>query len=179
MQEADIINLLKLVGEELEAFGLQKPIRILLIGGAYMLTQVHNRLVTRDVDVIVQVNRESREYSQLKQAVTFVAQDTGVDRDWLSDNIADFILSAGKIPRSQLWLSHGMLQVYVPDESYILALKLLSGRDKDENDIHTLLQRLNIRTRKQAEKILNKYLNKNTREEFAKDIQETLDDLFG
>lgn len=179
MQEADIINLLMLVGEELEAFGLQRPIRILLIGGAYMLTQVHNRLITRDVDVIIRANPESREYNQLKQAATFVAQDTGADRDWLSDNIADFITSAGKVPPGHLWLSHGMLQVYIPDESYILALKLLSGRDKDENDIHTLLQRLNIRTRKQAEKLLNKYLNKSTREEFTEDIQETLDDLFG
>ncbi len=178
MQEPDIINLLSLVGEELEALGFQQPASILLIGGAYMITQVHNRLTTRDVDAIIQADPYSEEYRLLKQATEFVAYDTGNDQDWFSDNIADFIISAGKIPPGHLWFSHSMLQVYIPDESYILALKLLSGRDKDQDDIQILLSRLKVKTRKQAEKLLNKYLNKSTRQEFAEDIQSTLDKFF-
>lgn len=143
-----------------------------------MITQVHNRLTTRDVDAIIQADPYSEEYRLLKQATEFVAYDTGNDQDWFSDNIADFIISAGKIPPGHLWFSHSMLQVYIPDESYILALKLLSGRDKDQDDIQILLSRLKVKTRKQAEKLLNKYLNKSTRQEFAEDIQSTLDKFF-
>jgi hypothetical protein len=54
MQEQEIVTLLCLVGDELQALGVKHPIRLLLIGGAYMLTQIHNRPATRDVDVVVQ-----------------------------------------------------------------------------------------------------------------------------
>lgn len=39
MQRQDIEHNLTLLGEELQELGLQKPIRLLLIGGAYMITQ--------------------------------------------------------------------------------------------------------------------------------------------
>lgn len=178
MQEQDIITRLSLVGEELEAYGLQQPIRVLLIGGAYMITQVHNRLVTRDVDVIIQEDPESEAYHFLKKAAEFVAHDIKADKDWFSDNIADFIGSTGNIPPGHLWLSHGMLQVFIPNDDYVLALKIISGRDKDINDITVLLQRLKIQTRKRVEKLLRTYLNEDTLQEFAQDIQDTLDKFF-
>ena len=41
------------LGQELQAAGVGQPIRILVVGGAYMLTQLHNRSSTRDVDVVL------------------------------------------------------------------------------------------------------------------------------
>jgi predicted nucleotidyltransferase len=179
MQEQDIIRFLSLVGEELQEFGLQRPIRLLLIGGAYMLTHIHNRDATRDVDVIIlDLDPVSEEYRLFKQAVAFVAHDLGMSPAWLSDNMAQFLQSIGKVPTGKLWLSCGKLEVFVPDPSYILALKIISGREKDMNDIKALLQLLAITTRRQAEEILDLYLDKETQKNYAQDIQEALDHFF-
>lgn len=50
MDTRDIMRNLKLLGEELEELELQQPVRLLLVGGGYMLTQIGNRTVTRDID---------------------------------------------------------------------------------------------------------------------------------
>ena len=179
MQEQDIIRFLSLTGDELQAFGLQKPIRLLLIGGAYMLTHIHNRDATRDVDVIgLGLNPASEEYRLFKQAVAFVANDLGISPAWLSDNMAQFLQSIGKVPTGRPWLSHGKLEISAPEASYILTLKILSGREKDMNDIEALLQMLMITTRRQAEEVLNRYLDKDTRKNYRQDIQEALDHFF-
>ncbi len=51
-----------------------------------------------------------------------------------------------------------MLEVYVPPAEYILALKLLAGRQKDRDDIYALCQQLKIRTRKQAQRLVDRYI---------------------
>ncbi len=179
MQEQEIRTSLMLVGDELRAMGIRQPVQMLLIGGAYMLTQLHNRAVTRDVDVIVlQPEETSDDYRLLKQAIQFVARDQGINPAWLSDNIAQFLQSTGNVPDGTLWLSQGGLEVYIPDAGYILATKLLAGREKDVNDIEALLRHLRITTRKQAKKILTTYLARKTRRDYAQDIQITLDLFF-
>jgi hypothetical protein len=179
MQEQEIVTLLCLVGDELQALGVKHPIRLLLIGGAYMLTQIHNRPATRDVDVVVQkLDPQSEEYRLFKQAIAFVAHDMGASPAWLSDTMAEFLQSIGKIPRGKRWLSQGKLEVSVPNARYILALKLLAGREKDVNDIKALLETLGIANRKQAEALLKTYVEKNTRQNAAQELQATLDQFF-
>lgn len=41
------------LAHELNAVGVRQPVRLLVVGGAYMLTQLHNRPATRDVDVVL------------------------------------------------------------------------------------------------------------------------------
>jgi response regulator RpfG family c-di-GMP phosphodiesterase len=80
MQEQEIITFLSLMGDELQDAGITQPIRILLIGGAYMLTQIHNRATTQDIDVIVLTPAtDSQEYTIFKRIVQFVAQDQGIN----------------------------------------------------------------------------------------------------
>jgi hypothetical protein len=50
MQAHDIETYLADLGQELHQMGLQQPMRLLLIGGAFMLTQLHSRRTTNDVD---------------------------------------------------------------------------------------------------------------------------------
>ncbi len=179
MQEQEIVTFLSLVGDELQALGVKQPIRLLLIGGAYMLTQIRNRPATRDVDVIVQgLHPQSEDYRLFKQAIAFVAHDRGANPAWLSDNMAEFLQSIGKVPRGKRWLSQGKLEVYIPDAGYILALKLLSGRDKDLSDIEALLATLGIKNRKQAEVLLRRYIEKKTLNDNAQEIQITLNTFF-
>lgn len=47
MQHQDIEHHLILLGEELQELGLKKPIRLLLIGGAFMITQKSGYLLSR------------------------------------------------------------------------------------------------------------------------------------
>src|SRR5207302_9667144 len=104
MQEQDIIRFLSLVGDELQAFGLQRPIRLLLIGGAYMLTHIHNRDATRDVDVIgLGLDPASEEYRLFNQAAACVAHDIGISPARLSDSIAQLFQSSVKVTPSNQW----------------------------------------------------------------------------
>jgi hypothetical protein len=43
------------------------------------------------------------------------------------------------MPRGKLWKRYGPLHVYVPPKEYILALKILAGRDQDLADCRILL----------------------------------------
>jgi len=144
-----------------------------------MITQIHNRSITRDVDIIAQkIDRESAEHRLLKQATSSVAHSLNASPAWFSDNMADFFKSIGKIPHGKLWFSRGKLEVYLPDSGYILALKLISGRDKDLEDIEALLQNLHLKKRKQVENLIKKYIDQETQEEYNEEIQTALDTFF-
>lgn len=179
MQEQEIIRYLRLLGEELEALQVHQPIRLLMIGGAYMITQIGNRSTTMDVDVVAQVDPNSQDYLSFKNAVGFVASDEHISRSWLSDNIGDFISETRSIPARQLWLKHGMLEVYIPDPQHIFVLKVIANRDKDLEDVQALIQLLRIKSWKQAEKLLRKYADKKLLDDYAEEINDTLTDIFG
>jgi len=179
MDEQNIIDMLTLVGDELQRMGLKRPIRVLLVGGAYMITQIHNRSTTRDVDIIAQkIDRQSEEHRILKQATSTVARILNASPAWFSDNMADFFKSIGKVPNGKLWFSRGKLEVYLPDPGYVLALKMISGRDKDLEDIEALLQTLHLKKRKQVENLIKKYIDQETLEEYNEEIQIALDTFF-
>lgn len=180
MNAQDIVKMLSLVGDELQEMGLKQCVRILLVGGAYMVTQMYNRSATGDVDIIVQqISQDSEEYRQLKAAATYVAQDLKITPAWLSDHMAQFFQSIGKVPDGRLWFSRGRLEVYVPNPDYILALKLISARDKDLEDIAALLHILGITRREQAEALLAVHLDRATREEYRQEIHISLASFFG
>ena len=84
-----------------------------------------------------------------------------------------------KTPRSKLWKQYGPLHVYVPPKEYILALKIMAGRDKDIADCRILLRQTNIRTRQQAQELLDRYLLLNSQMEEAEAIEYSLNVLFG
>jgi hypothetical protein len=175
MVKEEIIECLKRLGEELEKnFGFEEPVRILMIGGAYMITQIGNRAKTEDVDVLAYIDRHTDIYMKLRVAVSYVAVDMHVGVQWLSDGIGDLMQVAGEVPGGQLWLKHGMLEVYVPEPDYVLALKLLAGgRKKDIGDIQALFQMYGITNRKQARELLRKYFSKRALEVYAYQIRKT------
>lgn len=56
------------------------------------------------------------------------------------------------------WKTFGNLDVYIPEFEYVLALKLFSGRQRDEHDIQTMAERLQIHTKNEAWSIVNSYI---------------------
>jgi hypothetical protein len=62
------------------------------------------------------------------------------------------------VPDGKLWKRFGPLHVYAPPPEYILALKIAVGRDKDLADCAILLSKTRIRTREQAQHVVETYL---------------------
>lgn len=159
MDKQTIIRNFKFLGRELEELEIQRPVRVLMIGGGYMLTQIGNRTLTEDVDVFTRLDKYGEDYRRFRAAVRFITNDTHSDPRWFSDNIGDFMQLVGPVPEGRLWLKHGMLEVYVPEPQYVLVLKLLAGREKDMEDIQALLRRLRMKKRSQIEKLLQRYVD--------------------
>jgi hypothetical protein len=180
MDAKDIERYLSLVGAELQAMNVQESIQLLLIGGGYMLTQVRNRSATGDVDAMfmdTHIYSDSEVYRLFQAAVQFVANDEALEPAWLSTDIGDFLRTAGPLPKVTLWKKFGPLHVYIPPKQFILAHKLLAGREKDRDDIDALCHMLGINTHKKAQKILDSYIRKDIQDN--SDVAATLEDFFG
>ena len=66
-----------------------------------------------------------------------------------------------------------------PPKEYMLALKILAGRDQDLADCRILLPQTRIRTRQQAQRVLDRYLLPEAQQDEAATIASSLDVLFG
>jgi hypothetical protein len=180
MHAQDIENYLAELGQELQRLGVQHPIRILLVGGAFMLTQIQNRASTNDVDVLLKDGEDSTtspRYQTFRAAVRAVARKRTLPSNWLNDIMGDFLRDTGTAPDGTLWRTYTMLEVYIPPREYILALKVFAGRPKDRDDIEYLCQQLQIRTREKAQQIVDRYIpNKQVQQ--LNHLDETLDELF-
>ena len=60
------------------------------------------------------------------------------------------------VPDGKLWKRFGPLRVYAPKVEYILALKIIAGRQKGLDDCAILLPKTQIRTSQQAQQLLEK-----------------------
>ncbi|GHO50942.1 hypothetical protein [Ktedonospora formicarum] len=180
MQSQEIEAYLAELGQELQGLAVKRPIRILLIGGAFMLTQLRNRVATKDVDVLLKDTVDSPaspSYLTFKAAIRQVANRHQIPPTWLNDLMGEFLHTMGTVPAGRLWRRYGMLEVYIPPRRYILALKLFAGRDKDREDIQALCKDLGVQTRKQAQNLLDEYIP-DRRVQELNDVEETLDDFF-
>jgi hypothetical protein len=130
MQAQEIERYLAELGQELQNLGVRYPIRILLVGGAFMLTQIHNRSTTNDVDVLLKDGEDSATSprSQIfRSAVRAVARKHKLPSNWLNDIMGDFLRDTGTAPEGTLWRTYTMLEVFIPPSEYILALKLFAA----------------------------------------------------
>jgi hypothetical protein len=82
------------------------------------------------------------------------------------------------IPRRKLWKRYGPLHIYIPPKAYMLALKIMAGRDKDLADCAILLPQTNIQTRRQARQLLDRYILPEAQEKNAEQIENALNRLF-
>jgi hypothetical protein len=180
MTAQDIESYLAELGQELQAAGVTQPIRILMVGGAYMLTQLGNRATTKDIDVLLEDIPDpsvSSLYLPFQQAVRAVAARHGLAANWINDVIGDALRNYGPTPTGTPWRVYGPLEVLVPERAYILALKLLAHRTQDEADIRILCQELGIGKRDEARRILDTYITDDTMKQLS-DVNAALDTLF-
>jgi hypothetical protein len=183
MNARDIEICLAHLGDELTNQGIQRPVRILLLGGAFMLTQVKVRRTTDDIDVLPLDGGDADEATGIPIAVALwnathaVASSQNLPTTWFNTVIADFVRAAGEIPTGTLWHKYGPLEIYLPPREYILALKLIANRQKDQRDIRALCRHLKIHTRQQAQQLVDTYISDSEVQWLLK-IPSTLEMLF-
>src|SRR5438477_9074911 len=105
MYAGDIEKYLADLGQELQSRGVQHPVRILMIGGAFMLTQVRNRPTTNDIDVLLKDVADpatSQLYRTFKAAVRTVASRNRISGTWMNDIMSDFLHDIGAVPQGTL-----------------------------------------------------------------------------
>ncbi len=177
MDREEIDTYLQALDAALAERPIRKPVRLVVVGGVYMMFFLHNRTSTKDVDVIplsfpdtMNPNRETKAF---RGAVNAVARQYHLKRDWMNDVAASFSPEPGAVT---LWRAYSNLEIYVPSSEYILALKLLAGREKDEDDILALCVLLHIQAREEAQALLDRYADPRWQQEC--NVQVTLDALF-
>jgi len=181
MQAQEIEYYLAELGTALQDQGIVKPVRLLLIGGAYMMLLANAPRTTDDVDIFWIEEGEDLQKARLalRDAVQTIASKYALPPNWFNYLTQLLIYDKITMPRGKLWRRYGPLHVYAPPKEYMFALKILAGRDKDIADCRILLPQTRIRTRKQAQRALDRYLLPNAQPDEAATIQNALIVLFG
>ena len=180
MEAEDIERYLAELGAELKNQGLKKPVRILLIGGAYMLLFANAPRPTKDIDIFwLDEDGFQRAYTPLRESVQVIKQRYDLDADWFNYLAQMLMYDKVIVPDGKLWKRFGPLHVYAPTREYILALKITAGRQKDLDDCAILLPNTQIRTREQAQHVVNRYILPGGQQKNAENIENALNRLFG
>src|SRR2546429_1403565 len=179
MEAGDIERYLDELGAELNNRGLKKPVRILLIGGAYMLLFANATRSTKDIDIFwLDEDGLQRAYAPLRESVQVITRKYDLDADWLNYLAQMLMYDEVIVPNGKLWKRFGPLHVYAPEVEYILALKITAGRQKDLDDCAILLPKNKIRTRHQALQVLDRDILPGGQQKNAESIANALDQLF-
>lgn len=180
VEAEDIERYLAELGSELKNRGVKKPVRVLLIGGAYMLLLANAPRSTRDIDIFwLDEEGLQQAYAPLQESVQMIGQKHDLDADWLNHFAQLLISDEVRIPDGKLWKRFGPLHVCIPAREYILALKIMAGREKDVEDCAILLPKTRIRTREQVQQILDQYILPEGQQKNAESIEKALNRLFG
>jgi hypothetical protein len=130
---------------ELQNRGLKKPVRILLIGGAYMVLLANAPRSTKDIDIFwLDEDGLQRAYALIRESVQAIKQKYDLNADWLNYLAQMLMYDEVIVPDGKLWKRFGSLHVYAPANEYILALKIAAGRQKDLDDCAILLPKTEI-----------------------------------
>src|SRR5437588_1014167 len=85
MEAEDIERYLAELGTELKNRGLKKPVRVLLIGGAYMLLLANAARSTKDIDIFwLDEDGLQRAYAPLRESVQVIKQKHDLDAGWFN-----------------------------------------------------------------------------------------------
>src|SRR5205809_3016861 len=159
MQAQEIEHYLAELGAALQSQGISKPVRLLLIGGAYMMLLANAPRTTDDIDICWLEEGEDFHKARLalRDGVQAIAGKYALPPNWFNYLTQMLIYDKIIMTRGKLWKRHGPLHVYAPPKEYKLALKIMAGRGKDIADFKILLPQTNKRTRQQAERVLDRH----------------------
>lgn len=156
LNSQDIVYYLSYLGQEISLQGITVPVRILMVGGGFILTQLGDRRTTHDIDVIIPLDHQDSLYQTIKKAIWAVADKQGIQYVWMNDIVASYVKSI-RAPEWLPWKRFDLLEVYIPSVNYRIAAKLLAGRERDIDDLNAIFAQLGITTSEQAMAIFLHY----------------------
>jgi hypothetical protein len=165
MDSKQIIQNLGFLNEELKKGNIHGD--LLLLGGAVMVTQIHNRKSTVDIDVSI-IAPNAKMYSLVLKAIETVTQEKSLPDQWLNDDVSIITDQVGRPRQLKPWLQLSNLTAYVPDLYYMMALKVFSGRSQDYRDIQALARELKVSTQQQCWEIMNSYIPQHLQDQTAR-----------
>ena len=134
LDASNIVNVLQTLDNELGQYG--NSAQIVIVGGA-AIALVHGNRSTRDIDLI------SDSFTpQLAQAAAATAEQHGLPDDWLNAGAKGFTPALEPNPRQVFQGTN--LTAYVPDDRYLLAMKLYAARETDTGDAALLANSIGI-----------------------------------
>jgi hypothetical protein len=179
MEARDIKRYLADLGAALKNRGVKQPLRMMLIGGAYMLLLENAPRSTEDVDIFwLEEDAFERMREILSACMLEVARKHTLPPNWFNFLTQVILMHDIYIPDGTLWKQFGPLHIYIPPREYILALKMTAGRPKDLDDCAILLPKTAIQTIEQAQELLDKYILPEAQEQHGEQIEKSLDILF-
>jgi hypothetical protein len=110
LEAGDIERYLAELGAELKNRGLKKPVRVLLIGGAYMLLLASAARSTKDIDIFwLDEDGFQRAYAPLRESVQMITKKHDLDADWLNYLAQMLMFDEVMVPEGMLWKRFGPL----------------------------------------------------------------------
>lgn len=121
-----------------------------IVGGSVMCLVYDARKSTKDVDAIF------KPVSLIRKLAMRVAENEGVEDDWLNDAAKGFLEGTFK-KQDVLSLSH--LRVWAPEPRYMLAMKCLSARwdSHDREDVIFLVNFIRLKDSESVFQIIEHY----------------------
>ncbi len=132
-----------------------------------MLLVVGNRSTTADIDAAFSSNAAS-----IREAIETVAIQEGLSDDWLNDGAKGFLYSK---PETILLKEYLGLEVYIPTLDYLLAIKIIAGRQRDIGNARALIAHLGLKSYQDVLNILGRYI---LQQYLTAKIQYIVEDLF-
>ena len=149
MNEEEIMKCLDVLNEKLKA--KNKYGEISIVGGAVMCLCYKSREVTRDIDAIY----EPKEL--INTCIKETSEELNLTEDWLNDGVKGFLSEKAEFKQ---YIKFSNLIVNVAEPEYMLAMKCLSARAENTNevdDIKYLIKILELKSYEEVEKMIFKY----------------------
>lgn len=140
LSKEEIDQYLQLLGEKvLSKYGPEAKVKLVVAGGAAIALNYAFRESTMDVDTY------SRYASELEDSVREVAEEVGIECDWLSHNIMVTQSCSPKIENyaSRYKLYCGVLDVHTVDALTLICMKSVSCRP-DSHDMEDIVNLLDV-----------------------------------
>ena len=149
MNSVDIIECLKVLNENMKKKNIYGEINI--VGGAVMCLCYKSREVTQDIDAIFEPK------TIINELIEKIAVELNIPNNWLNDGVKGFLSSNAEFSK---YINLSNLTINVASPEYMLAMKCLSARADNANeieDIEFLVKHLNIKDYEQVEQTILKY----------------------
>lgn len=114
--------------------GKTMPAELILVGGAAVMARYGFRDTTRDLDTIIRAS------SAIREAASMVEDEFGLEHNWLNDDFQRTDSYSKELVYYSKYFRtyYGILDVRVIDAEYLVAMKLVSGRE-NTNDLSDIV----------------------------------------